>query len=74
VLSGFGEAVAAVNRLVAPWLEWNFGLFSTLGAGSGVHLARTAVVISATISASSFGSSGGPARGTTLGLIGKALG
>jgi hypothetical protein len=74
VLSGFGVAVPAVDGFIAARLEGDFGLFTTLGTGSRIHLARASIAVAATISAKFLRPSGGTASRATLGLIGIALG
>jgi hypothetical protein len=37
------ETIAAINRLIIPWQEWNLILFSTFGAGNRVHLTGPAI-------------------------------
>jgi hypothetical protein len=79
VLSGFGEAIPAVNRLVAARLKRDFCLFAALSAGSGKHLAGSPIAVAAAAAAASaitesLGSAGRTARRATLGLIGEAFG
>jgi hypothetical protein len=54
-------------------LKRNFGLFTALSAGSGIHLARAAIEAAAA-AAATFGSSAGTASRTALGLICIAFG
>jgi hypothetical protein len=75
VLSGLGGvAFPAVYRLVAAWLKRDFSLFAALAASRGIHLSRAAVVVATAFIAEALISSGRAAWGTTLGLIGEALG
>jgi hypothetical protein len=78
MLSGVSVAVPAVYRLIATRLKRYFGMFATLSAGYGVHLARASVAIAATTIAAAtipktLGPSGRTAGRTTLGLIGVAF-
>jgi hypothetical protein len=74
ILSGLGEAIPAVYRLVAAGLEGNFSLFSALSAGGGIHLPGSSVAGTAAIITKPLGSSGRTASGAALGFIGESLG
>jgi hypothetical protein len=64
----FAEAFAAVYRAAFTGLEGDFGIFTALGADSGVHLARF------TAGAVPLGLPSLAAGGAALGLIGIAFG
>jgi len=64
----FTETFAAIYRAAFAGLEGDFGVFAALGASSRVHLARLAV------GAIALCFPGLAAGGTTLGLVGIALG
>jgi hypothetical protein len=74
VLPGFGIAIPAKHRFIAPGLEGDFRLFAALGAGGGIHLAGTPVRGTSAVTTVTLRFPGLPARRTALGLIGEALG
>jgi len=70
---GLGEAIAAVDRPAVAGLERYLGLFAAGSAHGGEHLAGAAHAgAGGTAAAGLFAS--GAAGGTTLGLVGEALG
>jgi len=74
VLLGCGEAIPAVNRLVAARLQQHFCLLVALLAGRGIHLAGPSIAVAATLIAKTLSPSCGTARGTTLRFVGETFG
>jgi hypothetical protein len=70
--SYFAVAIAAVDGPAVGRLKRHFGVFAALGACGGKHLARGSVAITTTSAPVCLPCL--PARGTSLGLIGIALG
>ncbi len=64
----FAEAIAAVNRAVAPGLERNRGILAAFCADHGMHLTRALAVATIALAASRL-----TARIAALGLVGETL-
>ena len=62
------EAIAAVNRAVATWLERNRGILAAFCADHGMHLTRALAVATIALAASCL-----TARITALWLVGETL-